>query len=496
VNKIDFMGFMVGKDGLELHPDKVKAVLEWKSPTTTKELHSFLQFANFLRRFIPEFSKVTKPLSSLLKKGEKFVWNAEREERFVELKRRFASAPVLKLYDFSKSCIVETDASDFALAGILSQFHGDVLHPVAFNSRGMTSAEMNYDIHDKELLAIIATFEKNRHYLLSVPQTEPVKVFSDHNNLVHFTKKQKLSRRQYRWAQFLSQFNFVIIHRPGRLNGKADALSRQAEYGLHKEDPRMDGNYLRLFESIGNDAIEINAIEPTSFVQRIIHATEASSVLQEFKNGKHPEFMMEDGLLLNQEGLVVVPTEELQLELLEIRHNGMPAGHFGVAKTLELLQRDYHWNGMRRMVKKYIKGCDDCCRAKASRHKPYGLLKALQIPEERWMGISVDFITDLPPCQGYDSICVFKGRLTKQAHLLPCSKTIDAPGTAKIFIDQIFRLHGLPRTCVSDRGPQFVAKFWKRTLELLGMERLLTSGYHPESNGGTCKKVKIENKVF
>lgn len=485
VEKIDFMGFMVGKDGLELHPDKVKAILDWKTPMTTKELHSFLQFANFLRRFIAEFSNVTKPLSFLLKKGEKFVWNDEREERFLELKRRFASAPILKLYDFTKSCVVETDASDYALAGILSQFHDDILHPVAFNSRGMTPAEINYDIHDKELLAIIATFEKDRHYLLSVPQNEPIKVYSDHNNLVHFTKKQKLSRRQYRWAQFLSQFNFVIIHRPGRLNGKADALSRQAEYGLQDGDSRLERNYLRLFEHIGSDALEINAIEPTPFVQRIIDATKDSTILQEFKDGRLIDFMFEDGLLLNKEGLVVVPTEELQLEILEIRHNGIPAGHFGVAKTIELLQRDYYWDGLRRMVKKYIKGCDDCSRSKSSRHKPFGLLKPLQIPEDRWMGISVDFITDLPVCQGFDSICVFKDRLTKQAHLLPCTKTITAPGTAKLFIDQIFRLHGLPRTCVSDRGPQFVAKFWKRTLELLGMERLLTSGYHPESNGGT-----------
>lgn len=380
---------------------------------------------------------------------------------------------------------METDASDFALAGILSQYHAETLHPVAYNSRGMTPAEINYDVHDKELLAIVSTFEKNRHYLLSASPNDPVKVYSDHNNLVHFTTKQKLSRRQYRWAQFLSQFSFIIFHRAGRLNGKADALSRQAEYELSEGDERLKKNYFQLFRVVEFDCVELNAVDPTPFVQRIIDATVTSEVLQEFQDGRLPEFTFEDGLLFEKDGLIVVPTQELQLEILGLRHNSIAAGHFGVLKTLELVQRDYFWSGMRRMVKKYIKGCDACCRSKAIRHKPYGLLQPLSIPEGPWKGISIDFITDLPPSHGFDSICVFKDRLTKQAHLLGCNKTITAPGTARLFLDQVFRLHGLPNSCVSDRGPQFVAKFWQRTLELLGIARLLTSGYHPETNGGT-----------
>ena len=139
---------------------------------------------------------------------------------------------------------------------------------------------------------------------------------------------------------------------------------------------------------------------------------------------------------------------------------------------MELISRDYHWPGLRKSVKKYIRGCDVCSRTKSSRHAPYGLLQPLPVPAERWQDVSLDFITDLPDSRGFDSICVIKDRLTKQAHFIACNKTITAEQLAELFVAQIFRLHGCPKSLLSDRGPQFVSAFWKRFLELLGIERL------------------------
>ena len=149
---------------------------------------------------------------------------------------------------------------------------------------------------------------------------------------------------------------------------------------------------------------------------------------------------------------MVIPTLELQLQAIIDSHSTLPAGHFGVNKTLELLQRNFHWPGMRCSVQKFIKGCDTCSRAKADRSKPYGLLHPLPIPQNRWTDLSIDFITDLPPSgqQQFDAICVCKCHLTKQAHFIPTHKTLDAPGLAELFLENIFKLHGFPNSITSD----------------------------------------------
>jgi len=136
-------------------------------------------------------------------------------------------------------------------------------------------------------------------------------------------------------------------------------------------------------------------------------------------------------------------------------------------------------------LKRFIKNCDPCSRAKPARHAPFGPLQPLPVPQERWWDISIDFITDLPPSQGFDAICVVKDRLSKHAHFIPTTKTISAPKLADLFLTNIFRLHGMPRSIVSDRGPQFVSKFWKRFQSLLGCQVHLSSAFHPETDGST-----------
>jgi hypothetical protein len=137
------------------------------------------------------------------------------------------------------------------------------------------------------------------------------------------------------------------------------------------------------------------------------------------------------------------------------------------------------------MVKRYIAGCDACLRAKTSRHQPYSLLRPIEVPDEPWTHILLDFITDLPLMQDLDSIFVVKDRFSKMAHFLPCSKAIDAPQTADLFIKEIFRLHGLPKSIVSDRGPQFVSHFWRHLLSRLGVYVNLSSAHHPQTDGST-----------
>jgi hypothetical protein len=198
LTEIDFLGHIISVDGIRMDPAKVAAVKEWTYPKDKKSLQMFLGFANFYRRFIRTFSDLTFPLTRLLLKDAKFDWSSKCTVAFDALKTAFTSFPVLCHYNFNKSCTIETDASDFAIAVVLSQEDIDgSLHPVAYYSRQLLPAEINYDVGEKELLAIVEGFKHFRHYAISVSASSPVKVLSNHKKLEHFTTLSKLSRRQF-----------------------------------------------------------------------------------------------------------------------------------------------------------------------------------------------------------------------------------------------------------------------------------------------------------
>ena len=205
---------------------KVQTVLNWPEPTNLKALRSFLGVANFYRRFILKFSAIAKPLNDLVRVGIAFVFTPEARAAFNELKLRFTTAPILAHFDPSLPTHLETDASDYALGAMISQTHKDGLtHPVAFDSRKLAAAELNYEIHDKELLAIVWALHKWRHYFLSVDT--PFEVYTDHDALKYFMSSKILTRRQARWAEYLADFDFTILYRPGKANIVPDALSRR-----------------------------------------------------------------------------------------------------------------------------------------------------------------------------------------------------------------------------------------------------------------------------
>src|SRR6185312_13978870 len=193
----------------------------------------------------PSYTQIIIPLLSLLKKDTKYIWADSCETAFAKLKEAFTEAPVLLHADTSKPFFLETDASDFAIAGILSQMDSsEKLHPVAYYSRKLTTAEVNYEIHDKELLAIIASFHQWRSLLLG--SSFPVTVYTDHKNLLYFTDAKHLNRRQVRWSLFLSDFNYQLIYRPGREGEKPDALSRRSDYQLKNSDDQMKNQFQTL----------------------------------------------------------------------------------------------------------------------------------------------------------------------------------------------------------------------------------------------------------
>ncbi|KAL0187602.1 hypothetical protein M9458_014701, partial [Cirrhinus mrigala] len=225
-----FLGCIISAEGVAMDERKVNAVLEWPQPTTVKELQRFLGFANFYRHFIRNFSTVAAPLTTMLRKGRQHLsWSPTATEAFRKLKARFTSAPILRHPDPELEFTVEVDASNTGIGAILSQRHGNPpkLFPCAFFSRKLSPAEQNYDVGNRELLAMKAAFEEWRHWLEGAKL--PFVVLTDHRNLEYLKSAKRLNPRQARWALFFTRFDFKVTYRPGSKNIKADALSRQFE---------------------------------------------------------------------------------------------------------------------------------------------------------------------------------------------------------------------------------------------------------------------------
>lgn len=178
-------------------------------------------------------------------------------------------------------------------------------------------------------------------------------------------------------------------------------------------------------------------------------------------------------------------TNDLRLRILRYKHDHPLSGHFGRNRTLELIRREYTWPGIRTFVKDYVSSCTSCARAKVPRHKPFGLLKQLPIPERPWNSISMDFIEQLPASSGYTSILVVVDRLSKQCVFVPTHDTITAPELAKLFLLHVFSKHGVPSHITSDRGSEFVSHFFRSLGKALDIRLHFTSGYHPEGDGQT-----------
>ena len=189
--------------------EKVKAIREWPEPRNLKEVQAFLRFANFYRRFIQGYSQICIPLTKMTKKEQPFHWKCEQREAFEKLKKKFILALILASFDPEKKIILKTNASDQALGSCLSQPDAEgQLHLDAYRSRKFSGPELNYNVHNKKLFAIVDAFEEWRAYLER--SRHPIVVYSDHKNLSYFTTTKKLNQRQVRWAELLASYGFQI----------------------------------------------------------------------------------------------------------------------------------------------------------------------------------------------------------------------------------------------------------------------------------------------
>jgi len=374
-----------------------------------------LGLANYYRRFIKDFAQIARPMNMLMRKDVKWQWRREQQKVFDELKEIFTTRPVLAAPDLDKEFRVEVDASKYATGGVLSMKCSDKLwRPVTFISKSLSNTERNYEIHDKEMLAVVRCLEAWRYFLEET--TIRFEIWTDHKNLEYFMKAQKLNRRQARWALYLSRFDFMLKHVPGSRMGKTDSLSRRLDWevGVERDNKGKILVKSKWLEVKRTEKVEI-IVEGVDLLEKVkwlkVKDDEVVKAVEEMKQAgvkmlRDEEWREVDGIMY-KEGKVYVPKDNvLRAEIIRLHHDTPVGGHGRQWKTVELVTRNFWWPGVMKKVKQYVEGCNSCQRNKNHTEQPAGKLMPNSIPEKPWVHISADFITKLPLAQGYNSILV------------------------------------------------------------------------------------------
>ncbi|XP_060183112.1 uncharacterized protein LOC132613073 [Lycium barbarum] len=381
VERVVFLGFVVSASGIEADESEVEAIRDWPTSSSVTQVRSFHGLASFYRRFVKDFSTIAAPLTELIKKEQPFVWEESQERAFKELKHRLSSAPLLQLPHFSKTFEIECDASGVGIDGVLMQ-EGK---PIAYFSEKLKGAALNYSTYDKELFALVRALAYWQHYLW--PKEFVIR--SDHESLKHLRGQEKLNKRHAKWVEFMESFPYVIHYKRGKENVMADALSRKFSLAttltsrlLGFESIKSMYEHDHKFKSIREDLVSREQVEKYQWHDDY-----------HFKNGR-----------------VCIPMSSWRELLIRETHCRGLMGHFGVDKTLGIIEEQLFWPKMRRDVMQFCGACLECKRAK-SRSSPHGLYTFLPVPTSPWTDISMDFVRGLPRSRaGHDSIYMARTR--------------------------------------------------------------------------------------
>ncbi len=323
-----------------------------------------------------------------------------------------------------------------------------------FSPTNSQATEQNYDVGNRELLAMKLALEEWRHWLEGA--TRPFIVLTDHKNLEYLRSAKRLNPRQARWALFFTRFRFTVTYRPGTKNTKSDALSRQTE---------------KVNQTNNNDNIIPEKILVVPVQWDIMTEIEQLNL----QNPPPPE---------SPADRTYVP-EPLRPRLITQVHTSPSIGHPGINATANLLKNCFWWPSLLTDTTKFIQNCTTCNTSKSPRQLPAGLLNPLPTPRRPWSHIAIDFITDLPNSQDHTTILTIVDRFSKACCLIPLPKLSTSLETVELLCNHVFRFYGLPDDIVSDRGPQFTSRVWSAFFKHLNVSISLTSGYHSQSNGQT-----------
>ncbi|WOH15435.1 hypothetical protein DCAR_0934976 [Daucus carota subsp. sativus] len=456
--QLEYLGHIISAEGVSTDPDKVAAMKNWPIPTSIKQLRGFLGSTGYYRRFVKGYGEISRPLTSLLRKGA-FTWGVEATKAFEQLKTAMISTPVLALPDYTIPFILETDASALGVGALLMQ-RG---RPIAFMSKGLSSKHQGLSTYEKELLSIVLATQKWYAYL----QGHHFVIKTDHQCLKYLLEQRLSTLLQQKWLAKLLGLDYEIVYKKGTENRVADALSR------------LPG------EVNTGEISAISQLKP-GWTQEVLDSYCGDKSTQEITKGvvtgetAYAQYEYTQGLLRVNGRIYVGNAGTLKKDLIKELHDEPIGGHSGQEATIKKLSQFFFWPKMKDEVIEYIKSCDLCQRLKTGNKFPGGLLQPLPISEQIWQEISMDFIEGLPQSGDKNYIMVVIDRMTKVGHFIALAHPFTATTVAQVFLDNIYKLHGLPNSIVTDRDKLFTSHFWKELFKLVGMKLNISTSYHPQ----------------
>ncbi|KAD3336176.1 hypothetical protein E3N88_31695 [Mikania micrantha] len=435
-SQILFLGHVINAEGVQVDQEKIEAIQSWPVPKTVREVRGFLGLTGYYRRFIKDYGLLVQPLTELTKK-DAFKWSEFAQKAFQTLKSALMTAPVLNLPDFTKPFCVECDASSEGVGAILTQEN----HPIAYFSKGFAPSNKFKSAYDCELLALVLAVQKWSHCLLGTHFF----IKTDHYTLEFLCEQRITTTEQQRLLLKLMPYQFSIIHHKGIENRGADSLSRRPEF-LNLGVPHC-----------------VNPIDLQTALKENPYTAHIIEQLQVDPHS-HPGFVLHGQLLFFRERVVIPNQPKIREQLLFEAHSTLTADHGD--------------------VQVFVQQCLTCQRQKYEALAPAGLLQPLPVPAQAWEDVSIDFIVGLPPHR-FDTILVVVDRLSKYAHFIPLSHPFTAKGVAAIFCKEIIRLHGFPRSIVSDCNVIFMSNFWQEMFRLSQTTLKMSTSYHPQTDGQT-----------
>ncbi|KAK8924217.1 hypothetical protein KSP39_PZI019125 [Platanthera zijinensis] len=485
------LGHKISSQGIEVDKAKIEIIEKLPPPTNVKSIRSFLGHAGFYRRFIQNFSKITKPLTHLLEKEAPFIFDSECLVAFNIIKDKLINSPILVAPDWSFPFEIMCDASDYAVGAVLGQRVDKYFHPIYYASKTLTSTQTNYTTTEKELLAIVFAFDKFRSYIT----LSKVIVFTDHSALKYLLTKADAKPRLLRWILLLQEIDLEIRDKKGAENLAADHLSRLENAAIDTlveadiEDKFPEESLLAL-EKVNNSSTPWFADLANYLVARVLPKAfsfqEKKKFFSDLKN-----YFWEDPYLFRVCADQVIRrciSNEEGLKILRHCHEGPTGGHYQSNRTArKALEAGFFWPTLFKDAQKMVSVCNRCQRSG-------NISRRDEMPQNFYLECEIfdlwgiDFIGPLPPSFKNRYILVAVDYVSRwaEAQALP---TADSRVVVK-FLKTLFSRFGTPRAIVSDRGTHFCNTQMAKVLAKYGVTHKLATAYHPQTSG----QVEVVNR--
>ena len=505
--EVGFLGHIVGRTGLACDPEKLSAVRNWHEPNKVKSVRQFAGFVGYYRRFVKNFAELADPLVSLTRKGVPFVWGSEQQRAFDALKACLLSAPILGFPTEDDRFVLDTDASLFAIGGVLSQIQNEEEVVIAYAIRSLRVSQRRYCTTRREMLAAVVMCTHFRSYLRGSQFT----LRTDHSSLRWLQKFKNEDGMLARWYLLLGQFSVTFEYRPGALHNNADGMSRQCgqcrrpDCPVSAADlPTVDADEQSLLIDQPFATSEMGDSMDADLLPELSGETWVASALLDELTGDLPpagvndelvSATSEDSMLQTVQSWVESGNAPPWLECAglapELRCWRLQVGNLKIdslgrlwrrrSRTVFRLLDRVYWPGLRRDVQTYIKSCTICIARKSPcpRKVPMGHVNV----GHRWERVAMDLLDmSVTTARGNRYVLVMVDCFTRWTEAFPLpDKT--AQSVADAFFNQVVCRFGMPSVIHSDQGREFENKIMQELCLLDGSHKTRTTPYHPESDG-------------